>query len=166
MNDLSTPAADLNRQAAATPQADPPLRLAALDVEDLAIVSTHLQDATVQVGDMAYLPGTRRFALVAARFDWVKAARGVCERCSTGLHFERVLSVKRAGFAQDTDATLNLAAIMFQPRDAPAGTVLLSFTGGAAIRLEVECVEAALSDLGPRWVVPCKPAGWDEGAGG
>jgi hypothetical protein len=46
------------------------LRLLALDQEDLAIVSAHLQDAVVRVGDIAYLPKERRFALLARRFDW------------------------------------------------------------------------------------------------
>ena len=28
---------------------------------------------------------------------------------------------------------------------------------GAALRLDVECLEAALQDIGPRWRVECKP---------
>ena len=36
----------------------------------------------------------------------------------------------------------------FAERDPPAGTVTLTFSGGAAIRLEVECLEAELVDLG------------------
>ena len=39
-----------------------PLKLIALDEEDLAIVSSHLQDAVVRVGDMVYQPSKRRFA--------------------------------------------------------------------------------------------------------
>ena len=146
MNDMAGPPAE-----------PPPLRLAALDAEDLAIVSTHLQDATVRVGDMAFLPASRRFALVAARFDWLGAGRGPCERCSTGLHFERVSSVKRIGFDQHAGTVLNLLAIVFLPGDAPSGIVMLSFSGGAALRLDVECLEAAMSDLGPRWTVDGKP---------
>lgn len=146
MNDMAGPTAEL-----------PPLKLVALDAEDLAVMSAHLQDATLMVGDMAFLPKSRRFALVAARFDWLKAARGFCERCSTGLHFERVLGVKRIGFAQDPETRLNLLAIMFEPGSAPSGTIVMRFSGGGALRLEVECLEAALSDLGPRWAVDTKP---------
>lgn len=137
---------------------DPPaLKLAALDSEDLAVISAHLQDAEVRVGDMAYLQQSMRFALVAARFDWVQALAGPCERCGTGLHFERVFKVVRAGFDQDPDRVLTLLAVMFTPGEAPSGTITLRFSGGAAIRLEVECIEAALSDIGPRWPVECKP---------
>ena len=60
-----------------------PLRIAALDPEGLAILSAHLQDADIRVGDMAYLPEQRRFALAGARFDWYAATRGGCERCGT-----------------------------------------------------------------------------------
>ena len=128
----------------------PPLRIAALDPQDLAILSAHLQDAEVRVRDMIYLPDQKRFALVGDRFDWIGAGRGRCERCQTGLHFERVLRVRRAGFDQDPDAVLTLLAISFMPGESPAGTVMLHFSNDGAIRLEVECVEAALSDIGPR----------------
>jgi hypothetical protein len=33
--------------------------------------------------------------------------------------------------------------------DNPAGSVILDFEGGGAIRLDVECLEAAMSDLDP-----------------
>lgn len=32
------------------------------------------------------------------------------------------------------------------------------FSGGAALGLEVECLEAELADLGPSWVTGCCPA--------
>src|SRR5690242_15493382 len=47
------------------------LRLIALDPEDLEVMSCNLQDAVVRVADVAYLPGQRRFAFLANRFDWV-----------------------------------------------------------------------------------------------
>lgn len=133
------------------PPSAPLLKIAALDPEDLAILSAHLQDAEVRIDDMAYLPSAQRFALVAARFDWYAAGRGRCERCGTGLHFERVSRVRRAGFEQSRDGVLTLLAVSFMPTDPPAGTVMLHFSNGGAIRLEVECLEAALSDIGPRW---------------
>ncbi len=146
----------MNDQSGQSEEA-PALKLAVLDAEDLAVISAHLQDATVRVGEMAYLPKTRRFALVASRFDWPRALRGARERCRTGLHFERVFRVLRSGFDQDADRVLNLLAIVFTPGEAPSGTITLTFSGGSAIRLEVECLEAALSDIGPRWPVADKP---------
>ncbi len=143
----------------------PLLQLAAMDADDLAILSAHLQDMRVAVGDLAYLPTQRRFALVGKRFDWVKAAVGGCERCATGLHFDWVHAVARHGFAQgDGERQLNLLAIEFAGQDAaegasdasPTGTVTLTFSGGAALRLTVECLEAQMRDLGERW--PCERA--------
>jgi len=36
--------------------------------------------------------------------------------------------------------------------------VLLLFSGGGVLRLEVECLEAELADLGPTWPVDRRPA--------
>ncbi|HEX9905739.1 MAG TPA: DUF2948 family protein, partial [Propylenella sp.] len=44
-----------------------PLRLIALDEEDLAVISTHVQDAIVRVGDLAFRPAEQRFALAMNR---------------------------------------------------------------------------------------------------
>ncbi len=134
------------------------LRLVALDGEDLAVISTNLQDALIKTSDMAYLPASKRFVIVAARFDWVRAARqGAMERCRAGLHFERVLKVSRMGFGQDEGAVLNLLSIGFTETDPPAGQVLLTFSGGAALRLDVECLEAQMHDIGPRWKAKGQP---------
>lgn len=136
---------------------DSRLALLALDADDLAVMSANLQDARVAVADLAYLPTEKRFALVGKRFDWIKAAAGGCERAAIGLHFERVLAVARTGLLQaDSERVLNLLAIDFAGVDEPAGQVTLTFSGGAAIRLVVECIEAQLRDLGPRF--PCDKA--------
>ena len=136
-----------------------PLRLVALDDEDLAVLSANLQDALIPIGDIVYLPDEKRFALAGKRFDWVKAVAGGCERCAVGLHFERVLGVSRAGFTQaDPNRELNLLAINFETTDAPAGHVILTFSGDAAIRLTVECLEGQMRDLGPCWPCDAQPA--------
>jgi hypothetical protein len=107
---------------------------------------------------MAYLQLAKRFAFVADRFDWLCCAGGSNERCQTGLHFERVLKVARTGFDQGkTDTRLNLLSIVFNPTDAPAGQVTLIFSGGAALRLDVECLEVQMRDLGPRWKARAQP---------
>lgn len=130
------------------------LALVAMDADDLSVLSANLQDARIAVGDLAYLPAEKRFVLVGKRFDWIKAAAGGCERAAMGLHFERVLGVTRTGLAQDDgERVLNLLAVDFEAADLPGGHVTLTFSGGAAIRLDVECVEAQMRDLGPRF--PC-----------
>ena len=134
-----------------------PLKLAAFDADDLAILSAHLQDAVVRIGDVSYVPEKRRFALVGRRFDW-EAAEGEPRRRLTGCHFERVLSVKVRGIDRDhRDGLLNLLAITFEPEEPPSGCAILHFAGGACIRLELECIEALMKDLGPIWAAENRP---------
>jgi len=140
------------------------LRLLALDGEDLDIVSAHLQDAVMRVGDMAYLPGERRFAAVLNRFDWANAvaasqqAEPVHVRRNAAIRFERVLKAQLQGIDLGAkDRALALLAVQFEPRELPAGLITLIFAGGAAIRLEVECIEAELKDLGAAWAAKSRP---------
>ena len=52
---------------------------------------------------------------------------------------------------------LNLLAVEFSETDAPGGVVNLIFSGGGMLRLEVECLEAELADLGPSWPAAARP---------
>ncbi|NIJ43022.1 hypothetical protein FHS78_003330 [Parvibaculum indicum] len=141
------------------------LRLSAQDAEDLEVISAQMQDAVLKVGDLAHLPGKRRFALVANRFRWEAEvkwrgwfAKGRHERVRTGLHFENVMKVRTRNIAQDKpDGVLNLLAIRFEETDTPAGVVTLVFSGGGEIRLDVEALEAHLSDLGLKRETPLAP---------
>jgi hypothetical protein len=133
------------------------LRLVALDQEDLAIVSAHLQDAVVHVGDIAYLPKERRFALLARRFDW-EAPPNEPRRRLTGLHFERVLGARCRGIDRSKpDTVLNLLAITFDETESPSGTATLLFSDGAAVQIDLECVETQMKDLGPVWEAEARP---------
>jgi hypothetical protein len=140
------------------PDLKDPLKLAVLDADDLAVVSAHLQDAVAKVGDMAYLPKEKRFAMLVNRFDWTATGEGQPLRRRAGVHFERVLMARTRGFdLDDREAILNLLAVEFEERNPPSGLVTLNFSGDAAIRLEVECLEAALTDLGPAWSARRRP---------
>ena len=126
------------------------LKLAALDAEDLSVLSAHLQDAVAKVVDMAFLHKEKRFAMLVNRFDWAAAEGGRPMRRRAGVNFARVLGAQTRGFAlADRDTILNLLAVDFDETDKPSGTVTLFFSGDAAIRLKVECLEAEISDLGP-----------------
>jgi hypothetical protein len=150
------------------PSNPPPLRLLALDAEDLALVSAHVQDAVVRVGDLAYLATKRRFTLIASRFDWSAQPLGRLERCLSALHFETVRTVHYGGFARErSNGLLVLLALLFEPgATAPEGRIRLIFAGGATILLDVDCIEAQLGDLGPRWrASSCPTHKLDEGGG-
>jgi hypothetical protein len=133
------------------------LRLVALDPEDLAVVSAHLQDALLRVGDMIYLPKERRFALQLRRFDW-EAQSDTPQRRLTCMHFEHVTGVRVRGIEQaNKDVVLNLLAISFEERDAPSGTATLIFAEGGAIQVDLECIEMQMKDLGPVWAAESRP---------
>ncbi len=140
------------------------LKLIALDEEDLSVISAHLQDAVLHVSDMAYIPHERRFALVANRFDWATAdtrstrTRSPFVRCQTALRFERVTAAQILGIDLSSGSTvLSLLAIAFEPAELPAGRILLHFAGGGAVRLDVECIEGELRDLGAVWAASSTP---------
>jgi hypothetical protein len=136
------------------------LKFIVLDNEDLAVVSAHLQDAVLKVADVLWRPQEKRLVLALNRFDWesAQADRPEYRRRRTALRVERVLSCKcRHVNPQGKDAILNLLAVEFVPGDAPSGVVTLTFSGDAVLRLEVECLEAELADLGPNWTTTCCP---------
>ncbi len=146
------------------------LKLIALDAEDLSVVSAHLQDAVIRVGDLVYERGPKRFACVLNRFDWLaanenrKLIKGY-QRLRTGLRFERVLSVRSTNIDRSKpDVILSLLALSFKKGDAPGGHVTLLFSGGGTIELEVECIEAELRDLGAAWSTHAKPTHRDHGS--
>src|ERR1051325_8749423 len=130
-----------------------PLKLIALDQDDIAVVSTHLQDAVVKIADIVWLPAEKRLVMGVNRFDWEACG---CEdpcykRRRTALRCRNVDPKRK-------DAVLNLLAVEFDETDTPAGAVTLIFSGGAALRLEVECLECELADLGPTWDAKARPA--------
>src|SRR5437660_392225 len=129
------------------------LKLVALDNDDVAIISTHLQDAVLKVADVLWRPAEKRLVVGVNRFDWESAQHGEYRRRRAALRFDRVSSLKCRGLnPAESEAVLNLLAVEFVETDQPAGIVTLTFSGGAALRLEVECLEAELADLGPVWI--------------
>ncbi|MCV0395986.1 MAG: DUF2948 family protein [Rhizobiaceae bacterium] len=137
------------------------LKLIALDEEDLRIVSAHAQDAVLRIGDIDWRAAERRVVLPMNRFAWEKKTgllRGGPERRNAVLRFERVDAVRSAGIPRDRpDAVLSLLAIRFTPADPPSGAIELVFSGEGALRLEAECIEAELADLGGAWEALARP---------
>ena len=137
------------------------LKFVVLDEEDLEIVSTHLQDAVVKVSDVLWRPKENRLVVALNRFDWESAQADKPEyrRRRSALRFERVMSCKSLNVSPaGKDDVLNLLAVEFSETDEPSGVVTLTFSGGAALRLEVECLECELADLGPTWTASARPA--------
>ena len=140
-------------------KAAPPLRLLAEDAEDLQIISAALQDAVGKVGDIYYEPGSRRVTLVFNRFLWERPDSIATGRVRSALQFGSVMGVKARKLKRDPkDAVVELLALDFQAAEAPSGTVLLSFAGGADLALEVECLDAVLADVSQPWPTRRSPS--------
>lgn len=128
------------------------LKLIALDADDLAVVSTHVQDAHVRAGDIVWRQGEKRLVLGMSRLDWDQTLTGETEprRLVSALRFDRVLACKSRNIdLHAPEKMLELIGIEFHSSDPPGGSALLLFGGGGAIRLDVECLECELTDLGP-----------------
>lgn len=129
----------------------PQLKLIALDADDLAVISTHVQDARVQTSDIIWRQGEKRLVVGLNRLDWDQALDGetVPRRLVAALRFDRVLACKSRNIdVSSPDDVLDLVGIEFHCHDSPGGSALLLFAHGGAIRLDVECLECELTDLG------------------
>lgn len=137
------------------------LKLAALDEQDLKVVSAHVQDAVLKVEDIKWLSADSRFVVAMNRFVWEKKPRLFRpghERRRSVLQFDKVRAVKSHGVdPADRQDVLSLLAVVFEPSNAPAGTIDLIFSGEARVRLEVEYIEARLTDLGAAWETRSRP---------
>jgi len=146
----------------------PPLRLRAEDAEDVIVLAACLQDATLRPSDMTFQPKQRRFVMVLNRFRWEDEtrvdARGKLVRAlphvrvPAGLHFDGVLKVQSSGIDRGDATPLELLSIVAEPHgEEPAAVLTLVFAGGGAVRLEVECVDAQMQDLGNPYPVRRAP---------
>ena len=127
------------------------LKLIALDADDLAVISAHVQDARVQASDIIWRQHEKRLVIGMNRLDWEQTLAGQTSprRLVAALRFDRVLACKSRNIdLGQLDATLELVGIEFHPGEPPGGSALLLFDRGAALRLDVECLECELTDLG------------------
>jgi hypothetical protein len=141
-----------------------PLKLRAVDADDLAVLGACLQDALVPIQDMRFIGEENRFVMVANRFCWEKLAgaekaestSGSYERVHCGITFEHVKKVEARGFtpgaAADQGRLLQILTIL-----AEGDVLTVVFSGGVAVRLNVETVEAFVQDMGEPWPTMWRP---------
>ncbi len=136
---------------------DAPLRLLAEDDEDLAIISAALQDAILRPADIVWEKAARRLTIELSRFCWECGGT----RVRTAMQFGDVLAVKSRGLPRLPDAPLELLALHFIEGEAPGGRVMLLFAGGGDLRVDVECLDAVVTDLSERWPARIAPTHLD-----
>lgn len=137
-----------------------PLRLIAQDGAGLQVISALLQDAVFPISEMAYARRARRFALLVNRFRWedVPAAerhRRPFERVRSLLVFQDVLGVQTSGIDRGQgDAVLSLLALAHVPGEAGRGRVELVLAGDGAVALELDALDATLTDVSRPYRAP------------
>ena len=135
-----------------------PLKLIIQDKDDLTAASAALQDAVAQLGDFQYEPKARRFTLALNRYRWEAGARGRGERVRAALQAGGVLAAQGQRLRQNSvDAVVNLLSIAFEETAAPGGVLEFIFSGGGALRLEVECLDLVLADVSEPWRAAARP---------
>jgi hypothetical protein len=128
-----------------------PLRLLAEDAEDLGVIAAALQDAVAKIGDIQYEASARRLTIAFNRFRW-EAGRRSRERVRSGVQFGGVLAVQARKLRRDApNAVIELLTLGFEAGEAPGGVITLTFAGGGDLKLDVECVDAVLSDVSQAW---------------
>lgn len=133
--------------------ADRPLALIAHDADDLPVLSALLQDAVFPLRELAYIRPRRRFAILLSRFRWEDRARAQgqgrsYERVQSLLVIHDVLAVRSTGFDPSAkEAVQSLLSVTFAPASDGAGILTLTLSGGGAIALELEALDASLRDV-------------------
>ncbi|MEM9432350.1 MAG: DUF2948 family protein [Pseudomonadota bacterium] len=132
---------------------DRPIRLMAVDGDDLQVVSSLVQDAVVTPGDLSWRSSERRFALLINRYRWeihsASAQLAVpAQRVRTILVFDDVIRVATQGFDRtDQDLVLSLLSVSWTAAEDGGGEILLTMAGFGAVLLTCECVNAVMQDV-------------------
>lgn len=130
-----------------------PLRLLAADADDLQIMSAALQDAIMRPVDIRWERKARRLTLVLSRFCWECGGT----RVMSAMQFGDVQAVKSRRLPRAPESALELLAMDFMPTESPSGRVVMMFAGGGDLRVDVECLDAVLTDLSDRWPANAAP---------
>ena len=137
-----------------------PLRLLAEDADDLQIISAALQDAIMRPVDILWEKEARRLTVVLSRFCWECGGT----RVMAAMQFGDVQAVKSRRLPRLPEAALELLALDFLTTEAPGGQVMMMFAGGGDLRIDVECLDAVLTDLSERWPARVAPTHLDGAA--
>ena len=141
-----------------------PLRLKALDVEDLNVMAALVQDAVFPAAEMKWDRKARRFAILLNRFRWEDADRAATrkrdyERVQSVMVIEDVMAVKSQGVdPREADMVYSLLSMAFHPGEDGMGRLELTLAGDGAVAVDVEALEVVLKDVTRPYVAPSKRA--------
>ena len=128
-----------------------PLKLFARDEDDLAVVSSFLQDAIVPVVEMKFLPDERWFGWEDSEAE--TGADAVYERINCAVQFDGVDAARHRGIDPSDRRTI-LSLLAIRPGES---YIELIFSGGGTIRLATGAIDCRLDDLDHRWPTRLRP---------
>ena len=131
------------------------LKLIAKTEEDLRVVSAHLQDAIVNVSDVANLKKNKIFLMQLNRFMWEDVEKGVFrknKRIRTILKFENVIKAYAKNINQlKGNKFLDFLAIETKKMIDNNYEMKIVFAGDSIIKIVAEAIEVTLDDQGDAW---------------
>ena len=137
------------------------LKLIARTVEDLRVVSAHLQDAIVNINDIANLKKNKILLLQLNRFMWEDVEKGVFrknKRIRSVLKFENVIKVKSRNInLAGKDKFLDFLTIESNQMIDNNYEMKILFAGDSIVKVTAEVIEVTLDDQGDAWDTKNKP---------
>ena len=137
------------------------LKLNATTIEDLKVLSAHLQDSITQPGNILHLNKNRILLIQFNRFMWEDVEKGVFrknKRILSILKFENVLSVNAKNLNQKKkDHFLDFLAIESKILSDKSYDIVLHFAGDKIIKVNSEVIDCFLDDQGEPWETKNKP---------
>ena len=137
------------------------LKLIAKTVEDLRVVSAYLQDAIVNINDIANLKKNKILLLQLNRFMWEDVEKGLLrknKRIRTILKFENVIKVKSRNInLASKDKFLDFLTIETNQMTDNNYEMKILFAGDSILKVTAEVIEVTLDDQGEAWDTKNKP---------
>ena len=124
-------------------------RLWAQDSGDAEVISALMQDACVRPDELHFDGTGRRIVMMASRYCWEAAEP---QRVRAALRIESVVTARRRGWPEKPEMPLELLAL-----GVDANHVVMHFSGGTEIAVDVECVDLILEDLGTPYPALTRP---------
>ena len=143
------------------------LRLRALAVEDLAVISSLVQDAILPVRNIEWDPRQKRLILVVQRYCWERCPDSTkdpkdeqeCgERIASAIRFDSVLRLRSRGIDQQSDDQVAyLLGLRFRAGNGPGGELRFLCSNNAELSADVECIDGVLMDVSKPWMAAGRP---------
>ena len=137
------------------------LKLIAKTIEDLKIISAHLQDAIVSTANIANLKKNKIFLMQLNRFMWEDVEKGVFrknKRIMCVVKIDNIISVSSKNINQDNkERFLDFLAIETEEMPDKTYEMNIIFSGDSIIKINAEVIEVTLDDQGTPWDTKTKP---------